>query len=203
MPYKVKEIFYSIQGEGYHAGRPAVFIRFSGCNLWSGREEDRATATCRFCDTDFRGGTTYQTPQDLLKAAEALWPNDRPMFVVFTGGEPTLQIDIPLLQAFRRHYRAIETHGGNYLDIHHHLDWITVSPKPGVPIVMPISELKLVYPQTDLVPDAFSEYPNPNKYLQPMDGPNLEANTNAAIDYCLKNPVWRLSVQIQKQVGIK
>jgi len=203
MPYKIKEIFYSIQGEGYHSGRPAVFVRFAGCDLWTGREQDRSKALCQFCDTDFRGGVTHQTPEALLEAAETLWPNDKPMMVVFTGGEPTLQIDLPLLQAFRRHFRTIETHGGNYLDCHHHIDWITVSPKPNAPIKMPMHEIKLVYPQPELMPEVFASNPNPNKYLQPMDGPNREQNIRAAIEYCLAHPEWKLSLQIQKLTGIK
>jgi 7-carboxy-7-deazaguanine synthase (Cx14CxxC type) len=206
----VKEIFYSLQGEGAQAGRPAVFLRFAGCNLWSGREADRARAVCRFCDTDFvgtdgEGGGTFATAADLARAVAARWPATdaaRP-FVVCTGGEPALQLDPPLIDALRRLgcRIAIETNGTRPLPPG--LDWICVSPKAGAPLaVMGGDEIKLVYPQPGSAPEQFSALPFRHFFLQPMDGPQLERYTLQAVAYCLAHPRWRLSLQLHKRLGI-
>jgi 7-carboxy-7-deazaguanine synthase (Cx14CxxC type) len=208
--YTVKEIFKTLHGEGGQAGRTAVFCRFAGCNLWSGREEDRAEATCRFCDTDFvgtdgPGGGRFRKPAALAAAIEAAWdgaPARR--FVVFTGGEPLLQLDPPLIAAV--HHTgfeiAIETNGTQ--DAPDGIDWICVSPKAGAPLALRRgNELKLVYPQPGLDPAALAGLPFAQFWLQPMDGPERAANTAAAIDYCLAHPRWRLSVQMHKLVGIR
>lgn len=208
--YAVKEIFLSLQGEGAQAGRAAVFCRFAGCNLWSGREEDRADAECRFCDTDFVGtdgvgGGRFASAGELAAAIEGAWPAGADhRFVVFTGGEPLLQLDNMLISAVhaRGFEAAVETNGT--LPPPDGLDWVCVSPKAGVPLVARAgSELKLVFPQDglhleDLAGLAFSHF-----WLQPMDGKDLAENTAAAIAYCLKHPRWRLSLQTHKFVGIR
>lgn len=209
MSYAVKEIFLTLQGEGGQAGRAAVFCRFAGCNLWSGREEDRATAACNFCDTDFvgldgPGGGRFAGAGDLADAIETAWrggPGDR--LVVLTGGEPLLQVDAPLVDALRdRGFSiALETNGS--LPCPPGIDWICVSPKGRVPVVQRSgSELKLVYPQPGVDPAAFEGWAFERFLLQPMDGPRLAENTRAAIDYCLSHPRWRLSVQTHKTLGI-
>ena len=211
MAYAVKEIFYTLQGEGALAGTPAVFCRFSGCNLWSGREEDRATAECRFCDTDFVGtdgtdGGKYPSPSALVDAIAALWhsPNTQHRFVVCTGGEPLLQIDAPLIDALHeRGFKiAVETNGT--LEAPHGIDWVCVSPKAGKPLRQTRGdELKLVFPQDGLEPDAFTSLDFGRFSLQPMDGPERSANTQKTIAYCLQNPLWHLSLQTHKMAGIR
>ena len=209
MSYAVKEIFLTLQGEGGQAGRPAVFCRFAGCNLWSGREADRAEAVCTFCDTDFvgmdgPGGGRFATPDDLAGAVERAWrggANDR--LVVLTGGEPLLQVDAALVAAL--HERgfdiAVETNGT--IEAPAGVDWICVSPKADAPLVqIRGQELKLVYPQVGVDPARFEGLEFERFLLQPMDGPDRLANTEAAIAYCLAHPRWRLSVQTHKYLGI-
>jgi 7-carboxy-7-deazaguanine synthase (Cx14CxxC type) len=207
--YTVKEIFKTLQGEGAQAGRPAVFCRFTGCNLWSGREEDRGSAVCQFCDTDFvgtdgPGGGRFENASDLARAIEAAWASDAPRrFVVFTGGEPLLQLDPALIEAVhRRGFEiAVETNGTQ--DAHAGIDWLCVSPKAGAPLRQRSGdELKLVYPQSGIDPAELLDLQFDHFWLQPMDGPERAANTAAAIGYCLAHPNWRLSVQMHKLVGI-
>lgn len=209
MSYAVKELFATLQGEGAQAGRASVFCRFAGCNLWSGREEDRAEAACRFCDTDFvgfdgPGGGRFATADALGDAIEAAWPGGPSgRYVVFTGGEPLLQLDAALLDAAhgRGFETACETNGT--LDAPAGLDWITVSPKAGTTWHLRSgSELKLVFPQTDLDPASLEALPFQHRWLQPMDGPDRSANTSAAVAYCLAHPNWRLSLQTHKLIGI-
>jgi 7-carboxy-7-deazaguanine synthase (Cx14CxxC type) len=207
--YSVKEIFLTLQGEGGQAGRAAVFCRFAGCNLWSGREQDRATAVCTFCDTDFvgvdgSGGGKFPTPEALAQAVAAEWtgPPDRRL-VVCTGGEPLLQLDPPLIAALHAagFEIALETNGT--LPVPPGVDWICVSPKAQAPVVQTSGqELKLVYPQTDVDPARFETLDFERFFLQPMDGPDRAATTEAAIAYCLAHPQWRLSVQTHKYLGI-
>ena len=210
--YSVKEIFYTLQGEGLRAGRPAVFCRFAGCNLWSGREEDRATAICRFCDTDFVGtdgtlGGKFADARDLAKKIAQRWPaGESHRYVVMTGGEPLLQIDAALIDALHaEHFEiAVETNGT--LEAPPSLDWICVSPKAGAPWVQRRGdELKLVYPQPGLMPDAIDErqLDFAHLLLQPMDGPMQRENTQAAVAYCQQHPKWRLSVQTHKYINIR
>jgi 7-carboxy-7-deazaguanine synthase (Cx14CxxC type) len=209
MSYAVKEIFLTLQGEGGQAGRPAVFCRFAGCNLWSGREEDRAGAVCNFCDTDFvgmdgPGGGRFADAEALAGAVEAAWrggPAER--LVVMTGGEPLLQLDEALIGALhtRGFSVALETNGT--LPVPPGVDWICVSPKADAPVVQTAGqELKLVYPQAGVDPARFEGLAFERFLLQPMDGPEREANTAAAIAYCLAHPRWRLSVQTHKYIGI-
>jgi 7-carboxy-7-deazaguanine synthase (Cx14CxxC type) len=210
MTYSVKEIFYTLQGEGRNAGRPAVFCRFAGCNLWSGREQDRAAAACNFCDTDFvgtdgEGGGRFADALALARAVEEMWGGGRERrFVVLTGGEPLLQLDNALLRALHAagFEIAVETNGS--LAAPSGIDWITVSPKGSVPLAQTAgNELKLVYPQPDADPARFEELDFEHFFLQPMDGPERHANTVAAIDYCLRHPRWRLSLQTHKFMGIR
>jgi 7-carboxy-7-deazaguanine synthase (Cx14CxxC type) len=209
MSYAVKEIFLTLQGEGGQAGRPAVFCRFAGCNLWSGREEDRESAVCTFCDTDFvgmdgPGGGRFADAEALAAAVEAAWTggaHDR--LVVLTGGEPLLQLDGPLIEALRgRGFSlALETNGT--LPAPDGIDWICVSPKAGAAVVQTRGqELKLVYPQAGVDPARFEGWDFERFALQPMDGPRRAENTQAAIAYCLAHPRWRLSVQTHKYLGI-
>jgi 7-carboxy-7-deazaguanine synthase (Cx14CxxC type) len=209
MSYAVKEIFLTLQGEGGQAGRAAVFCRFAGCNLWSGREQDRASAVCTFCDTDFvgmdgPGGGRFATPEALAGAVEAAWTGgaeDR--LVVLTGGEPLLQVDEPLIAALhaRGFALALETNGT--ITAPPGVDWICVSPKADAAVVQATGqELKLVYPQAGVDPSRFEGLAFDRFLLQPMDGPEREANTRAAIAYCLAHPRWRLSVQTHKYLGI-
>jgi 7-carboxy-7-deazaguanine synthase len=210
MSYAVKELFLTLQGEGGQAGRAAVFCRFSGCNLWSGREEDRAQAVCTFCDTDFvgmdgEGGGRFATPQALAVAAKALWRglNGDSALVVCTGGEPLLQLDAPLIAAFHAEgfEVAVETNGT--IAAPEGIDWICVSPKADAPLAqLAGDELKLVFPQPGVDPVQFEGLSFARFLLQPMDGPVLKANTEAAIVYCLAHPLWRLSVQTHKYLGI-
>lgn len=208
--YAIKEIFYTLQGEGVQAGRPAVFCRFAGCNLWTGREADRAAAVCQFCDTDFvgtdaPGGGRFASADEVADAVAAAWPADgegAPL-VVCTGGEPLLQLDETLVDAL--HARgisvAVETNGTKLAPAG--LDWICVSPKAGAPLVQ-ISgdELKLVFPQEGMDPRTLQELEFKHFLLQPMDGPDRLANTQLAVEYCLAHPAWRLSLQTHKIVGL-
>lgn len=210
--YTVKEIFYTLQGEGVHAGRPAVFCRFSGCNLWTGREADRAHAQCRFCDTDFVGvgpdGGKFATPDALAERVASLWPagsGSRP-YVVCTGGEPLLQLDAPLIAAF--HMRGfevgVETNGTR--EPPGGIDWLCVSPKASVPLtILNGDELKLVFPQAEdeAQPERFEHLAFRFFSLQPMDGPALAENTRRAVEYCLAHPRWRLSLQTHKLLGLR
>jgi 7-carboxy-7-deazaguanine synthase len=212
MGYAVKEIFYTLQGEGAQSGRAAVFCRFAGCNLWTGREEDRESATCQFCDTDFAdtkgpGGGKFRTANSLAASIQEKWPSGSApakRLVVCTGGEPLLQLDGPLIEALHacNFEIAIETNGT--IVAPEHLDWICVSPKAGAPLrQMSGDELKLVYPQVGFDPEDFVDLQFRHFFLQPMDGPNRAANTELALQYCLKHPLWRLSLQTHKMVGIR
>jgi 7-carboxy-7-deazaguanine synthase len=215
MPYRVKEIFYTLQGEGARTGRPAVFCRFTSCNLWTGREQDRHRATCKFCDTDFVGtdgpdGGVFPTADDLAAAVAARWP-DGPdgdaagrRYVVCTGGEPLLQLDDAAVDALhaRGFEVAIETNGTCHAPAG--IDWICMSPKANAPLRLRAGdELKLVFPQPGAEPQRFEALGFRYFMLQPMDGPDLAANTRAAVDYCLAHPRWRLSLQTHKLLGIR
>lgn len=210
MKYKVKEIYYTLQGEGAHTGRPAVFCRFTGCNLWSGREEDRSKAICQFCDTDFWGmdgenGGKY-TAKQLAKKITQLWEagmNKGIPYVVCTGGEPLLQLDQKLVDAFheKKLEIAIETNGTILPP--NNIDWICVSPKAGAEVVLKKgNELKLVFPQLGAEPELFKDFDFEHFFLQPMDGKHTAKNTQLAIKYCLQNPQWRLSLQTHKIINI-
>lgn len=213
MSYLVKEIFYTLQGEGVHAGRPAVFLRFSGCNLWSGREEDRSSAVCRFCDTDFvstdgDGGGRFDSAEALAQAVADKWPQKWPLkatrFVVCTGGEPLLQLDAAAVDAL--HVKgftvAVETNGTRLPPPD--VDWVCVSPKAYTELVLDHGdELKLVYPQWGLPPESLEHLAFRHFFLQPMDGPDAVSNTQLAMAYCLDRPLWRLSIQHHKLLGIR
>ena len=228
--YTVKEIFYTLQGEGYQAGRPAVFCRFSGCNLWTGREQDRADAVCKFCDTDFFGigpdGGKFTKPSELAARVARLWPREigagarwseehptKPVisvlpapYVVCTGGEPLLQLDEPLIDAFHDEgfEVAVETNGTQ--DAPAGIDWLCVSPKANAPLTLfEGDELKLVYPQREreAQPECFEHFRFRHFSLQPMDGPNVAENTRLAVEYCLAHPRWRLSLQLHKLLGLR
>ncbi len=210
MSYAVKEIFLTLQGEGAQAGRAAVFCRFAGCNLWSGRESDRSSSACKFCDTDFVGtdgtfGGRYATASALCGKVEELWgPNLAQRFIVLTGGEPLLQVDAPLIdELHRRSFEiAIETNGT--IEPPPGLDWICVSPKGGTELkIRSGHELKLVFPQEDAPPEHFITLPFERFSLQPMDGPDVAINTARAVEYCIANPQWRLSIQTHKHLGIR
>ncbi len=215
MPYAVKEIFYTLQGEGANTGRPAVFCRFAGCNLWTGREQDRRTAVCTFCDTDFvgtdgPGGGKFPDADALATAVAAAWPASdlaslRPCvpFVVCTGGEPLLQLDEALIGALhaRGFEVAVETNGT--VSPPPGVDWLCVSPKAEAPLALTAGdELKLVFPQADAPPERFRGLDFGHFFLQPMDGPDRERNTRLALEYCLSHPGWRLSLQTHKMLGI-
>lgn len=211
MTYTVKEIFYTLQGEGANAGRAAVFCRFSGCNLWTGREEDRDHAVCKFCDTDFVGvgpdGGRFKTSESLAATISGAWRgnhSDGGRLVVCTGGEPLLQVDDALVKSIHEagFTIAVETNGTRKAPAG--IDWICVSPKAGAPLVQNSGdELKLVFPQAGAMPDSFENLAFDNFFIQPMDGPQGPDNTRAAIDYCMKHPRWRLSQQTHKQLGIR
>jgi 7-carboxy-7-deazaguanine synthase (Cx14CxxC type) len=222
--YTVKEIFYTLQGEGAQTGRVAVFCRFSGCNLWTGREEDRSRAVCQFCDTDFVGtgpdGGKFKSAKELADAIDRCWggghlasaSNEKNAsardaarkYVVCTGGEPLLQLDEKLIDELhaRGFEVAVETNGTRPAPLS--LDWVCVSPKAGAPLVQTTgSELKLVYPQENAPPEKFEQLEFRHFFLQPMDGPETARNTELAIDYCLRHPRWRLSIQTHKLVGLR
>jgi 7-carboxy-7-deazaguanine synthase len=210
--YAVKEIFFTLQGEGANTGRPAVFCRFAGCNLWTGREADRADATCQFCDTDFvgvdgPGGGKFASADDLARAVAEKWPANvsarARKLVVCTGGEPLLQMDAEVVHALhaREFEIAIETNGTQLPP--EGIDWICVSPKVGAPLVLTTgNELKLVYPQAGGEPERYADLDFEQFFLQPMDGPDRERNTELALAYCLSHPQWRLSIQTHKLLGI-
>ncbi len=209
MIYSIKEIYLTLQGEGYHAGRSAVFCRFAGCNLWSGREQDRPTAICRFCDTQFfgtdgEGGGQFETAEELAETLAALWSGAGQPFVVCTGGEPLLQLDLPLLRAL--HVEgfevAVETNGT--IPVPDGVNWVCVSPKANTEVVVRSgNELKLVYPQDALSPEMFNDWDFDHFYLQPMDGQVRNDNCLGAVDYCMTHPQWKLSTQMHKLIGIR
>lgn len=211
MTYTVKEIFYTLQGEGANSGRAAVFCRFSGCNLWTGREEDRSRAVCKFCDTDFVGtgpdGGKFATAEAVVEAISNAWRGGSASdarFVVCTGGEPLLQIDERFVDALHAagFTMAVETNGTRVAP--RGIDWICVSPKAGAPLVQKSgNELKLVFPQPAAMPELFESLDFDHFFLQPMDGPAATENTRLAIEYCMSHPKWRLSVQSHKQLGIR
>ena len=208
--YSVKEIFYTLQGEGANAGTPAVFCRFAGCNLWTGREADRAKAQCQFCDTDFvgtdgDGGGKFASADDLARACrQACTAETGPSLVVLTGGEPMLQVDQQLVDALHAHGFSIAIETNGTLPVLDDIDWVCVSPKAGTSLVQTSGdELKLVYPQTALLPEAVHGLDFEHFFLQPMDGPDQAANTDAAMRYCMAHPPWRLSVQTHKVLGIR
>jgi 7-carboxy-7-deazaguanine synthase (Cx14CxxC type) len=208
MTYTVKEIFYTLQGEGAQSGRAAVFCRFSGCNLWSGREEDRPRAVCKFCDTDFVGvgpdGGRFSSAELLADAVDRSWRGESRKYVVCTGGEPLLQLDDTAIAAFhdRGFEVAVETNGTRPAPTT--LDWICVSPKAGAPLVQTSgSELKLVFPQDKAMPESYEGLDFEYFFLQPMDGPQLVRNTEQAVEFCLRNPRWRLSLQTHKLLGLR
>ena len=210
MTYLVKELFYTLQGEGTHAGRPAVFCRFTGCNLWTGREEHRSSAICQFCDTDFvgtdgPGGGHFRSPAELAEAVAVTWhaEDDSCRFVVCTGGEPLLQLDAPLIDALHenRFEVAIETNGT--VEVPAGIDWVCMSPKAGSDtIVTSGDELKLVYPQPGAEPERYADLAFDHFFLQPMDGPDREQNAALAVEYCLAQPQWHLGLQTHKYLGI-
>lgn len=212
MSYSVKEIYYTLQGEGTHTGRPAVFLRFAGCNLWTGRAEDRSSAVCTFCDTDFvgtdgPGGGKYRTPEDLASVVASAWPTNgsrkgRP-YVVCTGGEPLLQLDEPLVDALHRSGFEVAIESNGTMAPPQGIDWICVSPKAGADLVLTSGdELKLVYPQEGAMPEKFENLDFEHFFLQPMDGPDVDTYTKMAVEYCLKHPQWRLSIQTHKVLRI-
>ncbi len=212
MAYAVKEIFYTLQGEGANAGRPAVFCRFAGCNLWTGREADRHSATCQFCDTDFvgtdgKGGGKFTTAGELAQAVRDAWrghtdPGSRRL-VVCTGGEPLLQLDPPLVAALHGHGFEIAVETNGTIAPPPGIDWICLSPKANAPLVLTTGhELKLVFPQDGGEPERYRNLSFSHFFLQPMDGPDLTRNTRLAVAYCLAHPEWRLSLQTHKILGI-
>ena len=210
MNYAVKEIFLTLQGEGAQAGRAAVFCRFAGCNLWSGREQDRGTATCRFCDTDFVGtdgtlGGRYASAAELAGSIAAQWTGaEANRYVVLTGGEPLLQVDAALIEALHGRGFAIGVETNGTIVPPDGIDWICVSPKAGAELVVRKGhELKLVFPQANADPGDFSGLAFERFSLQPMDGPEVMANTARAVEYCLRHPQWRLSLQTHKTLGIR
>jgi len=207
--YQIKEMYYTLQGEGARTGRPSVFCRFTGCNLWSGREKDRSTAVCNFCDTDFvgvdgPGGGKFINALELSDAIEAFWPNEEPnKYVVFTGGEPGLQLDKNVIDHLhlKNFEVAVETNGT--LDLPLNIDWLTVSPKAdSILKIRTGNELKLVYPQENVSPNSFEDLDFEIFYLQPMDNGDKDKNTQRTIQYCLENPKWKLSLQTHKYMGI-
>jgi 7-carboxy-7-deazaguanine synthase (Cx14CxxC type) len=212
MSYAVKEMYYTLQGEGANAGRAAVFLRFAGCNLWTGREEDRSTAICQFCDTDFvgmdgPGGGRFDTATDLARAVADYWPadasSDTARLVVCTGGEPLLQLDDAAIQALHAEEFEVAVETNGTLDPPEGLDWVCVSPKAGTDLrIVSGDELKLVFPQAEAMPDRFVDLAFTHRFLQPMDGPETEKNTALAIEYCMADPRWRLGIQTHKYLGI-
>ena len=209
MTYAVKELFLTLQGEGAQTGMRAVFCRFAGCNLWTGREEDRANAICQFCDTDFvgtngEGGGKFATAEMLADAVLAVWgPSEVNRLVVCTGGEPLLQLDTPLIEALHARGFRIAVESNGTVAAPAGIDWLCISPKAGADTVQRQGdELKLVFPQAGLMPDAVEGWNFRNFFVQPMDGPAQAENVRAAIEWCLANPKWRLSLQTHKVVGI-
>ena len=213
MTYSVKEIYYTLQGEGAHTGRPAVFLRFAGCNLWSGREEHRADAVCRFCDTQFvgvdgPGGGKFDTASELAAAIHAQWPDGENLarpYVVCTGGEPLLQLDSAAIDALHAVGFEIGVESNGTILAPSGIDWLCISPKANADLQQVAgNELKLIYPQTEreAQPEVFEHLEFDHFFLQPMDGPDVQENTRRTIDYCLQNPRWRLSVQTHKFLGI-
>jgi 7-carboxy-7-deazaguanine synthase (Cx14CxxC type) len=209
MTYSVKEIFYTLQGEGANTGKPAVFCRFAGCNLWSGVEADRAQATCRFCDTDFVGvdgvgGGKFKIAEDLAAAVSAAWRGSGgEKFVVCTGGEPLLQLDAPLIAALHAQGFKIAVETNGTMEVPPGLDWVCVSPKADAALVVTAGdELKLIFPQDGGAPERYEQLAFRHWFLQPMDGPARDANSRDAVAYCLAHPKWRLSVQTHKYLGI-
>lgn len=213
MTYSVKEIYYTLQGEGAHTGRPAVFLRFAGCNLWSGREEHRADAVCRFCDTQFvgvdgPGGGKFDTASELAAAIHAQWPDGENLarpYVVCTGGEPLLQLDSAAIDALHAVGFEIGVESNGTILAPSGIDWLCISPKANADLQQVTgNELKLIYPQTEreAQPEVFEHLEFDHFFLQPMDGPDVQENTRRTIDYCLQNPRWRLSVQTHKFLGI-
>jgi len=213
MTYTVREIYYTLQGEGAQAGRPAVFLRFAGCNLWSGREQDRASAVCKFCDTEFvgtggPGGGKFASATELADAVSAAWPARRmgsKPYVVCTGGEPLLQLDKPAIDALHMAGFEVGVETNGTIPAPDGIDWICVSPKASAPVLqLSGNELKLVYPQreSDAQPEAFAGASFEHHFLQPLDNEDKEKNTLAAIEYCLSHPVWKLSLQTHKLIGI-
>lgn len=201
MTYQVHSVFMTLQGEGYWTGRPAVFVRFSRCNLWSGVEEDRASAICTFCDTDFADYTEYSA-EELAAQIQRLWPGGGVPMVVFTGGEPALQLDEALLNQLPGWYTAVETNGTRRLEAD--VDWVCVSPKTPTLQTDWGDELKLVYPQQGRIqPERYQDLQFHHYWISPMDGPDLEQNTKAAVEYCLEHPSWRLNTQMHKTIGVK
>lgn len=206
MTYTIKEIYYTLQGEGANTGRPAVFLRFAGCNLWSGREEDRASAICQFCDTDFVGGTKFSSAEQVAEEVAGQWfgNGSSKRFVVVTGGEPLLQFDEPLISSLHSlgFEIAIETNGT--LEAPPGIDWICMSPKAGTVIKQRSgNELKLIYPQQGITPAELERLKFKHFFLQPMDGPEIQQNTELATRYCLEHPRWRLSLQTHKLLGMR
>lgn len=208
MGYAVHSLFYTLQGEGARSGRPAVFLRFAGCNLWSGREADRATAVCQFCDTDFvgtggPGGGRFAEPGQLAAAVAAQWPAGGVPYVVCTGGEPALQLDAALLEALHAQGFEVAVESNGTLPLPAGLDWVCVSPKAGTELVVVAGdELKLIYPQPGAEPERYGHLAFRHFYLQPLDDAQRDAHTRAALDYCRAHPQWWLSVQIHKDLGI-
>lgn len=212
MTYAVKETFATLQGEGAHSGRAAVFLRFAGCNLWSGREDARASAICQFCDTDFvgtdgEGGGSFRTAESLADHVLAQWQVDRPdhgrRYVVCTGGEPLLQLDAPLIAALHDRQFTIAVESNGTIAAPPGIDWLTVSPKAHADLVQTSgNELKLVYPQIDGKPEQYEALRFDHYFLQPMDGPHVQENTRATVEYCRRHPQWQLSLQTHKYLGI-
>jgi 7-carboxy-7-deazaguanine synthase (Cx14CxxC type) len=209
MGYLVKEVFLTLQGEGAQAGRPAVFCRFTGCNLWTGREEHRAQAVCQFCDTDFvgtdgEGGGRFADAAALADHVASFWPGGGAPYVVCTGGEPLLQLDAPLVAALRERGFAVAIETNGTLPVPDGVDWVCVSPKAGAELVVHAGdELKLVFPQAGAEPERFEGLGFGRLSLQPMDGPDVVANTEACVAYCLAHPAWHLSVQTHKALGLR
>ena len=208
MTYSVKEIYFTLQGEGGQTGRPAVFLRFAGCNLWSGREQHRSDAICRFCDTEFvgtdgPGGGKFETAAELAEAVSGQWPGGGRPYVVCTGGEPLLQLDTAAIDALHDRGFEVGVESNGTLEAPEGIDWLCISPKGSAPLAQTSGdELKLVYPQLNAMPGRFENLDFDHFFLQPMDGPQLELNTQQAIAYCKRHPRWRLGLQTHKLVGI-
>jgi 7-carboxy-7-deazaguanine synthase (Cx14CxxC type) len=212
MSYAVKEIFYTLQGEGAQTGRAAVFCRFAGCNLWSGREQDRASAVCKFCDTDFVGvnssdGGAFNSAEELANRINATWKSTSSTakkYVVCTGGEPLLQLDRALIDALHARDFEVAVESNGTIAAPSGIDWLCVSPKAGAKLIQTSGdELKLVFPQAEAMPESYTDLDFRNFFLQPMDGPEQQSNTAHALRYCMDHPIWRLSLQTHKIVGIR